>query len=212
MPKRNEIIQFKNYENKQRVPFSIYEDFKCSYLKIHASQPYESKSYANKYRKYEPDMFCDHIKYEKEYYKPPVVYRGPNAVKKFVSMLTKIAIKIKENINGKIDKYESLKSMIDFDENHCKRTNIYHKWEKEIHINKVKHHCHLTGKYRDPAHADCNLKYRDTKIIPVKIHNLSGNEFNLFIKELRGKINAIANTEKNVYILLKIQEVWTWDL
>lgn len=115
-----------------------------------------------------------HIKYEKEYYIPPVIYREPNAVKTFVSMLTKIAIKIKEYINGKTDKYESLKSMIYFEENHNQRINICHKCEKEIHINKVKHHCHLTGKYRGPTHPDCNLKYRDTKFIPVKIHNLSG--------------------------------------
>ncbi|CAL1278657.1 unnamed protein product [Larinioides sclopetarius] len=64
---------------------------------------------------------------------------------------------------------------------------------------KVIDHCHLTGKYRGPAHNKCNLYYRIPKFIPVKIHNLTGYDSHLFIKELgfdASQIDAIPNTEE----------------
>ena len=30
--------------------------------------------------------------------------------------------------------------------------------EKNIESDKVRYHCHLTGRYRDPAHNICNKK------------------------------------------------------
>jgi len=41
----------------------------------------------------------------------------------------------------------------------------------------VKDHCHITGRYRGAAHAECNKKLRinpKTDQIPVFFHNLSG--------------------------------------
>ena len=64
---------------------------------------------------------------------------------------------------------------------------------------KVLDHCHLTGKYRGAAHNKCNLKLEIPKFIPVIIHNLSGYDSHLFIKNLNkteGKISCLANTEE----------------
>ena len=36
---------------------------------------------------------------------------------------------------------------------------------------KVKDHCHYTGKFRGAAHSICNLRYKVQREIPVKIHN-----------------------------------------
>ena len=38
--------------------------------------------------------------------------------------------------------------------------NICRYCEKYIETDKVKDHCHLTGKYRGPAHNECNLQVK----------------------------------------------------
>ena len=65
---------------------------------------------------------------------------------------------------------------------------------------KVRDHCHYTGRYRGPAHRNCNLMYRIPSYIPVVFHNLSGYDAHLFIKEL-GKnsrdMGVIAKTKED---------------
>lgn len=67
---------------------------------------------------------------------------------------------------------------------------------------KVRDHCHLTGKYRGAAHKSCNLNYKIPKFFPVIFHNLSGYDTHLFIKNIgktKGKINCIpVNEEKYI--------------
>ena len=36
---------------------------------------------------------------------------------------------------------------------------ILKKFSKDINYEKVRDHCHYTGKYRDAAHSICNLKF-----------------------------------------------------
>ena len=62
---------------------------------------------------------------------------------------------------------------------------------------KVRDHCHYTGKYRGPAHRDCNLRYEIPSYIPVVFHNLSGYDAHLFIRELGKKTDDIGVTAKN---------------
>ena len=55
-----------------------------------------------------------------------------------------------------------------------KNNNICRFCEKEILSDKVRDHCHLTGKYRGPAHNTCNInvKQKDSNFIPFAFHNL----------------------------------------
>ena len=39
---------------------------------------------------------------------------------------------------------------------------------------KVRDHCHITGKYRDASHWSCNINLKMSKKIPVLFHNLRG--------------------------------------
>ena len=66
----------------------------------------------------------------------------------------------------------------------------------EVRDNKVRDHCHATGKYRGTAHWSCNVNFKMTKKIPVIFHNLKGYDGHLLFKELSNfnvKISVILN-------------------
>ena len=50
--------------------------------------------------------------------------------------------------------------------------------------NKVRDHCHYTGKYWGAAHGICNLRYKTPKEIPVVFRNVSIYNDHVIIKEL----------------------------
>ncbi|XP_077260546.1 uncharacterized protein LOC143896520 [Temnothorax americanus] len=49
---------------------------------------------------------------------------------------------------------------------------------------RMRDHCHLTGRYRGPAHVRCNLNYRNVYVIPVFFHNLSGYDAHFIIEKI----------------------------
>ena len=44
--------------------------------------------------------------------------------------------------------------------------------KEELNIDKVRDHCHVTGKFRWAAHNKCNLKLRIPSKLPIIFHNL----------------------------------------
>ena len=50
--------------------------------------------------------------------------------------------------------------------------------------NKVRDHCHITGKYRGAAHYSCNINSKISKKVLVIFHNLQGYDSHLIFKEL----------------------------
>ena len=50
---------------------------------------------------------------------------------------------------------------------------------------KVRGHCHITGKFRGSAHWDCNINFQLTKKIPIIFHNLKGYDSHLIFSELQ---------------------------
>ena len=61
---------------------------------------------------------------------------------------------------------------------------------------KVRDHCHVTGKFRGAAHWNCNINFQLTKKVPVIFHNLRRYDSNLIFNELDKsdvKINVIPN-------------------
>ena len=59
----------------------------------------------------------------------------------------------------------------------------------DVGDDKVKDHCHITGKYRGVSYWSCNINLKLTKKIPVIFHNLRGNDSHLMIKEI-GKFDV----------------------
>ena len=75
------------------------------------------------------------------------------------------------------------------DKQYHNTTKICHICNKHC-INKVRDHCHQTGRYRGPACNICNLNYRQQNFIPVIFHNGKGYDFNLLFNELFNQNNS----------------------
>ena len=61
---------------------------------------------------------------------------------------------------------------------------------------KVRDHCHVTGKFKGAAHKSCNLNFKLTKKVPVIFQNLKNYDSHLIFNELDKfdvKIKVIPN-------------------
>ena len=58
--------------------------------------------------------------------------------------------------------------------------------EKIIESDKVRDLCHLTGKYRGPAHSKCKISVtqKQSNVIPFIFHNFSNFDCHMFFKRL----------------------------
>ena len=79
--------------------------------------------------------------------------------------------------------------MTDEDEEVYRNDNVCRFCEKEILSDKVRDHCHLTGKYRGPAHNKCNINVtqKQSNFIPFIFHNVSHYDSHMFFKKLVDK-------------------------
>ena len=95
-------------------------------------------------------------------------------------------------------------------EEEYRKKNVRTFCEREILFDKVRDHCHLTGKYRGPAHNTCdiNVKQKDSNFIPFAFHNFSSYYCQMFFKRLvdlkkdNVKIKIILETKED-YIVVK---------
>ena len=56
--------------------------------------------------------------------------------------------------------------------------------KEELNTDKVRDHCHVTGKFRGAAHNKCNINLRLPKKLPIIFHNLQGYDGHIIFKEL----------------------------
>ena len=204
MPKKGTMLRFENYHRGERVPFVIYADFESCIKSIDTCDPNPENSYTKQYQKHEPVSFYYYIKSFDSEVSLPIKersYTGKNAEQVFLKYLEEdicaIAnIEEKEIIFGEKEK-----------ERYNEETSC---WicKKELGKNeeKVKDHCHYTGRYRGAAHNECNLKYRKPDFTPVIFHNLSGYDSHLFIKN----IGFIPNNEEKYISFSKKIKVGTY--
>ena len=88
---------------------------------------------------------------------------------------------------------------------------------------KVRDHCHVTGKFRGAAHNSCNVYVKLTKKVLVIFHNSKGHDSHLIFNELHKfyvKIDVIPNglekyipfyfKKDSVYWQYAIYELWSW--
>ena len=103
---------------------------------------------------------------ESGYYESPLAYDNVDwFVKEVIKLENKMALYFKNTKKNIV--------MTEDDEDDFENNNICRFCEKEILSDKVRDHCHLTGKYRGPAHNTCNInvKQKDGNFIPFEFHN-----------------------------------------
>ena len=214
MPEKGTMLSFKNYHKKMRVPFVVYADFEAFTEGISTCSPPDSSSYTKQYQKHKPCSFSYYIKcFNDGLFKPVfMLYTmeekdeniGEIFVKNLESDIKEIYSKFKWKRNMRIMQEE----LDDF-----KKATVCHICKDSLNNDKVRDHCHLTGKYRGAAHNKCNLNYKIPKFYPVIFHNLSGYDTHMFIKDIaetEGDINCIAKTEEDYISFTKTITVDTF--
>ena len=83
-------------------------------------------------------------------------------------------------------------------------------------MQKVRNHCHYTGKYRGAARSICNLRYTTPKTIPIVFHNGSTYDYHFIIRELAREFKYYLeclgeNTEKYITFSVPIKKVLDKD-
>ena len=81
--------------------------------------------------------------------------------------------------------------MTEENEEDYRNNNICRFCEKKIDCDKLRDHCHFTGKYRRPAHSKCNINVTQdhSTFIPFMFHNFSIYDCHIFFKKLVVKKN-----------------------
>ena len=84
----NMFLQLKDFHKQLRVPFVIYADFESLTTKIQSASPDPMKVSTEKFQHHQACGFSYVLVSERpDYCKPPVLYRGEDAVDKFLQML-----------------------------------------------------------------------------------------------------------------------------
>ena len=177
----NSHIYWKKYFQKNKLYFRLYADFE-------ADNKRENTSIGDKTTNiYKQEPVCNGYQIVSEledvlksdYHKSPLGYENVNW---FVDEIIKLENKMNfwfKNTNKDI-------IMTEEDNQDFENDSICRYCEKYIETDKVRDHCHLTGKYRGPAHNECNLqvKQKDSNFITIGLHNFSNYDCHMFFKTL----------------------------
>ena len=193
-------IDFKNYFIGNQVPFKIYADFECNLKTV---ESYEG-SCSKKYQDHVPWSFADKLVWVDDKFTNPIfVFRGKIAAYEFIEAILK-----QYEYCKKLMRKHFNKNLIMSEEEQFHSSNACWICEKLIDDcdEKVRDHCHITGKLGRAAYWSWNINLQFTKKFPVIFHNLRGYEGHLIFCELNKfdvKIDVIPNRlEKYMIIFL----------
>ena len=180
------FIEFKIYNKQIPAPFKMYADFEYLSKNVDCGIDNDLYSYTKKYQDHIPCSFayklvCVNNKFSKDI----VVYRGNDAVSKFIKCIFKeygyCRSVMKKHFNNNL-------VMTAEQNKEFEKSNICWIFEKLIDVNdvKVRDHCHVTSgnNYKGPAHWSCNTNLKFSKKLPVILHSLKNCDSHLIFKEL----------------------------
>ena len=208
IPGKGSKIEFCDGQDQFKVPFIMYTDFEPIPEPIQDPNPAPTGSYKSEGTKHSPSGCCVYSKFAYGEVKDPLkLYRGKDCLEKFCDYIRQEAHRLYHMFPEKPMDPLTLKQWKKY--NKASRCHICFKQIGDSKKGpKVRDHCHYTGRYRGPAHRNCNLMYRIPSYIPVVFHNLSGYDAHLFIRELgrysRDTMKVIAKNKED-YISLSVE-------
>ena len=198
MPPGNTMLCFNNYQNQLPIPFVVY--FECFTKPVNTCNPNPDYCYSYNYQKPEPSGFCLYLKgLDPNTIFKPIIYtkekETDDVAAKFVSKIAWLTNRIcNDYYCGPLPLRLTAREEKEFH-----KAELCYIYKKPLNDDRVRDHCHFTGKYRGAAHNSCNLQCRKPMIFPVILHNLQGYDAHLFIKQLSrlpGELSCIPSTEE----------------
>ncbi|PFX11357.1 hypothetical protein AWC38_SpisGene24958 [Stylophora pistillata] len=200
MPKEETYLSFKNHQKKMDMPFTIYADFESLIKPLDTVQPNPKECYTEKKQQHIPISFCYYVlcSFDDRYSK-----RVEYTAKSEDEDVAQTFVEALEAEVKDIYKNHPAKEMIFTDRDAVKFEDATCCWlcgeDFEEGKDKVRDHCHYTGKFRGAAHNSCNLKFQRPKFTPVVLHNSANYDAHLFVRNLgvsEGDIDCIPNNEE----------------
>ena len=154
-------IKLKNFDKQIIITIKIYADSECLLKRINIYKG----GYTKLYQKHIPNSVGAKLVYiNNNFTLPTKIFIASNSIKEFIESI----FEQQKYCNKIINKHFNKKLKMTEDEDK----------------NKVRDHCHITGKYRGAAHSQCNLKLKIPSKIPIIFHNLEGYDGHLIFREL----------------------------
>ena len=161
---KSSSIRFKNYSKQVPVPFKIYADFECILEKVDCDiiECDSNISYTRKYQDHIPCSFAYKVVcIDNKFSKKVVLYSGKNAVNKFIKSILSECNYCRKVIKKHFNKNLIMSAK---EEERFQLSNICWICNKLFAVadNKVRDHCHVSGKYRGAAHWGSNVNFEMT--------------------------------------------------
>ena len=201
MPPQDTYLRFKNFLHSEKTPFVIYADFESLIKPMDNCNPDPNKSYTKKYQKHEPTSFSYYISSSIDGVYKPILRKYTKTKPEDANAMDVFIKWLEEDVKAIANIEEKEIIFNEEDRKHFNKASDCWICGEYLGNDRVRDHCHFTGRYRGPAHNSCNLKYRKPKSISVFFHNLSGYDSHLFIKKLgspdkKENIDCIPNNEE----------------
>ena len=154
---------FKNYFKQLHVPFEIYADFECILKRVRGSHK-NNGSYTEKYQDHIPCSFAYKVVcVDNKFSKKVFLCTGKHAVYKFnkailMSTFTVGGV-IKKHFNKNLITSTEEEERFQLPNSCCICDKLFDGDDK------LRDHCHITGKYRGASHWSCNINLKMCKFL-----------------------------------------------
>jgi hypothetical protein len=156
MPAKGEnLLKFTAHHKQMCVPYVIYADFETLNVPVEGCGGGPDDSWTRQLAKQTPCGYCYVVVRSDGEAAPPVLYRGEDAVEHFMASLQREL----ETINDVFSNPKKM-AMTQEDRKSFIKAVDCHVCSGPLGRDRVRDHCHITGRYRGAAHNECNLKLR----------------------------------------------------